>query len=100
MRENISESWLLVMSTVILATAIFAKLFQFKLRTEDKSKCRLPPGRRGWPLIGDSINWYNAVASSHPPQFVEEMVKRYIYYQFATTTKVLHILAFEIVEFG
>ncbi|KAG5100483.1 hypothetical protein JHK82_045535 [Glycine max] len=76
MRENISESWL-VMITVILATAIFAKLFQFKLRKEDKSKCRLPPGRRGWPLIGDSINWYNAVASSHPPQFVEEMVKRY-----------------------
>lgn len=84
MRENISESWL-VMITVILATAIFAKLFQFKLRKEDKSKCRLPPGRRGWPLIGDSINWYNAVASSHPPQFVEEMVKRYNYYQFATT---------------
>ncbi|ESW24503.1 hypothetical protein PHAVU_004G136300 [Phaseolus vulgaris] len=76
MRENISESWLVIIS-VILVTAIFAKVIQFKLRKEDKSKCRLPPGRRGWPLIGDSINWYNAVASSHPPQFVEEMVKRY-----------------------
>ncbi|XP_061342981.1 abietadienol/abietadienal oxidase [Gastrolobium bilobum] len=76
MKENISETWL-VMITVILATAIFAKLIEVKLRKENKSKCRLPPGRRGWPLIGDSINWYNAVASSHPPQFVEEMVKRY-----------------------
>ncbi|KAJ1383013.1 Cytochrome P450 [Sesbania bispinosa] len=74
MGENISETWL-VMTTVILATAIFAILIQVKLWKEDKSKCRLPPGRRGWPLIGDSINWYNAVASSHPPQFVEEMVQ-------------------------
>jgi hypothetical protein len=77
MRENISETWL-VMIIVILVTAIFAKLIQIKLRKEEKkSICRLPPGRRGWPLIGDSINWYNAVASSHPPQFVEEMVQRY-----------------------
>lgn len=76
MRENISETWL-VMIIVILATAIFAKLIQMKIKMEEKSISRLPPGRRGWPLIGDSINWYNAVASSHPPQFVEEMVKRY-----------------------
>lgn len=79
MRENISETWLVMMTTLILATAIFAKLIQVKLRKEDKSICRLPPGRRGWPLIGDSINWYNAVASSHPPQFVEEMVQRYLH---------------------
>ncbi|CAL0322323.1 unnamed protein product [Lupinus luteus] len=75
MRENISETWL-VMITVILVTAIFAKVIQV-LRKEYRSKSRLPPGRRGLPLIGDSINWYNAVASSHPPQFVEEMVQRY-----------------------
>ncbi|OIW03560.1 hypothetical protein TanjilG_30980 [Lupinus angustifolius] len=74
MRENISETWL-VMITVILATAIFAKVIQVLLRKEYRSKSRLPPGRRGLPLIGDSINWYNAVASSHPPQFVEKMVQ-------------------------
>ncbi|XP_057446519.1 abietadienol/abietadienal oxidase isoform X2 [Lotus japonicus] len=76
MRENMSGTWLVVI-TVILATAIFAKVIQVKSRKESKRKCRLPPGRRGWPLIGDSINWYNAVASSHPPQFVEEMMQRY-----------------------
>ncbi|XP_075660569.1 abietadienol/abietadienal oxidase [Castanea sativa] len=43
----------------------------------EKRKYRLPPGRRGWPLVGDSFNWYNAVASSHPPRFVEEQVKRF-----------------------
>ncbi|KAL7160702.1 hypothetical protein ACSBR2_041379 [Camellia fascicularis] len=38
---------------------------------------KLPPGRRGWPLIGDSFNWFNAVASSHPPRFVQQQVLRY-----------------------
>ncbi|KAL5993364.1 hypothetical protein ACLOJK_014288 [Asimina triloba] len=37
---------------------------------------RLPPGGRSWPLIGDGLKWYSAVASSHPPSFVEEQVKR------------------------
>lgn len=43
-----------------------------------KRKCKLPPGRRSWPIIGDSIGWYNAVASSHPPHFVEQQVERYL----------------------
>ncbi|KAK6123659.1 hypothetical protein DH2020_042597 [Rehmannia glutinosa] len=28
-------------------------------------------------MLGDSISWYNAVASSHPPTFVEQQVKRF-----------------------
>lgn len=40
---------------------------------------KLPPGRKGWPIVGDSFEWYNAVAGSHPPQFVEQQTKRYIY---------------------
>lgn len=88
MKANISETWL-VMIIVILFTAIFAKVIQIKKRKEEKSIGRLPPGRRGWPLIGDSINWYNAVASSHPPQFVEEMVQRYllVYHNFENIAK-------------
>ncbi|XP_028798513.1 abietadienol/abietadienal oxidase-like [Neltuma alba] len=61
----------------LLITLAVTKLIQSKLKEAEKKTRRLPPGRRGWPLIGDSINWYNAVASSHPPQFVEEMVHRY-----------------------
>ncbi|KAL1356236.1 hypothetical protein HN51_008235 [Arachis hypogaea] len=81
MRENTLETWLVLMTVMIIlgsGIVMFAKMVQEKLKKgERRSKLRLPPGRRGWPLIGDSINWYNAVASSHPPQFVEEMVKRY-----------------------
>ncbi|XP_008800446.2 abietadienol/abietadienal oxidase [Phoenix dactylifera] len=42
-----------------------------------RNSMKLPPGGRGWPLIGDSIKWYRAVASSHPPRYVEDQVKRY-----------------------
>ncbi|KAI3735693.1 hypothetical protein L6452_15201 [Arctium lappa] len=38
---------------------------------------RLPPGGRGWPVVGDSISWYNSVASSHPTTFVQQQVLRY-----------------------
>ncbi|KAL6183388.1 hypothetical protein ACLB2K_044799 [Fragaria x ananassa] len=38
---------------------------------------KLPPGRKGWPIVGDSFEWYNAVAGSHPPQFVEQQTKRF-----------------------
>ncbi|KAG9442012.1 hypothetical protein H6P81_017866 [Aristolochia fimbriata] len=48
------------------------------LRSKEYSKqLVLPPGDKGWPLIGHSIGWYLAVASSHPPRFVEEQVRRY-----------------------
>ncbi|KAI3802268.1 hypothetical protein L1987_30398 [Smallanthus sonchifolius] len=38
---------------------------------------KLPLGGRGWPIVGDSIRWYNAVASSNPTTFVQQQVLRY-----------------------
>lgn len=63
--------WMLAMLLFI----VFLTNLSRKKKVE-KRKYRLPPGRTGWPLVGDSFNWYNAVASSHPPRFVEEQVKR------------------------
>ncbi|XP_071688756.1 abietadienol/abietadienal oxidase [Rutidosis leptorrhynchoides] len=40
-------------------------------------KSKLPPGGRGWPIVGDSISWYNSVASSNPTTFVRQQVSRY-----------------------
>ncbi|KAL7588287.1 hypothetical protein Lser_V15G40473 [Lactuca serriola] len=42
-----------------------------------RNKGKLPPGGRGWPIVGDSISWYNSVASSHPATFVQQQVLRY-----------------------
>ncbi|PWA74583.1 cytochrome P450 superfamily protein [Artemisia annua] len=42
-----------------------------------RNKGKLPPGGRGWPIVGHSIRWYNSVASSNPTTFVQEQVLRY-----------------------
>ncbi|KAF3448168.1 hypothetical protein FNV43_RR08879 [Rhamnella rubrinervis] len=74
MREMRPGTWLLMITTLFFVVFIA----KFLLRKKKKNVAyKLPPGRRGWPLIGDSFNWYRAVASSHPPQFVEEQVKRF-----------------------
>nr|XP_043614090.1 abietadienol/abietadienal oxidase [Erigeron canadensis] len=45
--------------------------------TLNKSKGKLPPGGRGWPIVGDSIRWYNSIASSNPTTYVQQQVLRY-----------------------
>ncbi|KAL5545239.1 hypothetical protein UlMin_009023 [Ulmus minor] len=75
MREIYSGTWLIAITLVLFIVSV-AKFIQ-KKKNIAKSTKKLPPGRRGWPLIGDSFNWYNAAASSHPPSFVEQQVKRF-----------------------
>lgn len=38
---------------------------------------KMPPGSRGWPLIGHSLSWYNSVAGPHPPRFVHQHALKY-----------------------
>lgn len=57
----------------VLVLVIFVK----KFLTFTRRKSNLPPGGRGWPIIGDSIHWYNSVASSNPTTFVQQQVLRY-----------------------
>ncbi|CAI9111679.1 OLC1v1011964C1 [Oldenlandia corymbosa var. corymbosa] len=70
------HAWPIIICSTLLFTFFLAKLLKDKVQKRENN-CRLPPGRRGWPIIGDSIKWYNAAASSHPPQYVEEQVQRY-----------------------
>ncbi|OMO52703.1 Cytochrome P450, partial [Corchorus capsularis] len=60
-----------------VTTAVVLILLVSSLVVGRRRGKKLPPGRRGWAVLGDSIKWYNAVASSHPPRFVEEQVKKY-----------------------
>ncbi|KVI04505.1 hypothetical protein Ccrd_017179 [Cynara cardunculus var. scolymus] len=57
---------------VLVVVIYVAKSVTLKRNTRK----RLPPGRRGWPVVGDSISWYNSVASSHPATFVQQQVLR------------------------
>ncbi|PON53604.1 Cytochrome P [Trema orientale] len=76
MREIYSGTWPFAITTLFFLLFL-AKFLRNKNKNVPKTSYKLPPGRRGWPLIGDSFSWYNAVASSHPPRFVEEQVKRF-----------------------
>ncbi|KAL8111018.1 hypothetical protein AgCh_026689 [Apium graveolens] len=54
----------------------FTKFLKHTKKDSEKvTDSKFPPGGPGLPIIGDSINWYNAVSSSHPPSFVKEQVK-------------------------
>jgi hypothetical protein len=74
MREIYSGEWAFMVAMLLFIVFLTRLLLT---KTAEKSAHRLPPGRRGWPLVGDSFSWYNAVASSHPASFVEEQVKRF-----------------------
>ncbi|KAL8188580.1 hypothetical protein R6Q57_029868 [Mikania cordata] len=52
-------------------------IYFMKFVTLKRSNGKMPLGGRGWPVIGDSISWYNAVSSSNPTTFVQEQVQRY-----------------------
>ncbi|XP_015069358.1 abietadienol/abietadienal oxidase [Solanum pennellii] len=73
--EIYSEYCVLIIIT--LFSLIFIIKYYKKSKSQNGNTKKFPPGRRGWPIIGDSFNWYNAVASSHPPCFVEQQVQKY-----------------------
>ncbi|KAL1541899.1 abietadienol/abietadienal oxidase-like [Salvia divinorum] len=75
MRENDDGNMMMVIMVIMVIT--FVSLIWWFVATRGRSKGKLPPGGRGWPVVGDSISWYNAVASSHPPAFVHQQVRRY-----------------------
>ncbi|KAG8378592.1 hypothetical protein BUALT_Bualt07G0001600 [Buddleja alternifolia] len=80
MTDNIRRAWPYIISSLLLIVFL-AKLIHNhnnkKKYCARRGNSKLPPGRRGWPIVGDSISWYNAVASSHPPAFVEQQVERF-----------------------
>ncbi|KAG8661132.1 hypothetical protein MANES_02G213900v8 [Manihot esculenta] len=67
-----------ILSIITWAFVIPSLLYIIFLRKKNpERKYKFPPGRRGWPLIGDSLQWYKAVAGSYPPEFVYQQVNRF-----------------------
>ncbi|KFK41772.1 hypothetical protein AALP_AA2G170100 [Arabis alpina] len=69
--------WLLYSSTSTTFVTLIIIIIIFFLAQKRKDPHKLPPGSRGWPLIGDTFAWLNAVSGSHPSSFVEKQIKRY-----------------------
>ncbi|KAG2321837.1 hypothetical protein Bca52824_015050 [Brassica carinata] len=79
MAEHTGESnWFLSVSALTTFLAFVIVFFLVGItRRKRREPRRLPPGSRGWPLVGDTFAWLNAVSGSHPSSFVEKQVKRY-----------------------
>ncbi|KAL2539688.1 Cytochrome [Abeliophyllum distichum] len=77
MAEIFVTFWPLFVSSLLFIVLLVKFLVYKKNGSNTTEKCKLPPGGRGWPIVGDSFSWYNAVASSHPPSFVEKQVERF-----------------------
>ncbi|XP_020548064.1 abietadienol/abietadienal oxidase isoform X1 [Sesamum indicum] len=75
MTENLGTACPYIIISLLLILFL-ANFFHHKTK-KNSATTKLPPGRRGWPIVGDSISWYNAVASPHPPSFVEQQVERF-----------------------
>ncbi|CAK9156368.1 unnamed protein product [Ilex paraguariensis] len=61
MREIVSsEVWSFLITTLLL-TIFLVKFIQNKVVGKGNEK--FPPGRRGWPIIGDSFNWFGKIFS-------------------------------------
>lgn len=63
--------------TYVFVSLIFLAFVFMVLKKRERGTCKLPPGRRGWPLVGDTFEWFAAVASPHPSRFVEQQAKRF-----------------------
>ncbi|XP_038875678.1 abietadienol/abietadienal oxidase [Benincasa hispida] len=76
MWEPSCEMWTFFMLT-LLSITFLSKILKNHQNDQSQRRNTFPPGRRSWPVIGDSFNWYSAIASSHPSKYVEEQAKRY-----------------------
>ncbi|CAI0400003.1 unnamed protein product [Linum tenue] len=73
-----SSAAITILSTFcFLSSILILLLLRHQTKNDNNRKHKFPPGSRGWPVIGDSFSWYNAVAGSHPPAFVERQVSRF-----------------------
>ncbi|KAL0538087.1 hypothetical protein IC582_027082 [Cucumis melo] len=66
-----------LLSATFLSNIFKNKKYNNNQNDQSQTGYKFPPERRSWPLIGDSFDWYSAIASSHPSKYVEEQAKRY-----------------------
>ncbi|KAB1227170.1 Beta-amyrin 28-oxidase [Morella rubra] len=52
-------------------------LIFFRVYRHKSSSPKLPPGRKGWPIIGESLIFGKACQSGNPLEFVAERMRRY-----------------------
>nr|XP_027092530.1 dammarenediol 12-hydroxylase-like [Coffea arabica] len=87
---GLSYSLLFLLFLVPFAYLCFPKLWLRKKLAiaNSNSSCqnqRLPPGRTGWPLLGESLEYFTKIRQGVPYQFVKDRMNKYLSKVFRTS---------------
>ncbi|KAH9314494.1 hypothetical protein KI387_023121, partial [Taxus chinensis] len=64
-------------SATLSVSVIVGIILVFLFRYKHKSSLKLPPGNLGFPLIGETIQFWGALRSETPQKFFDEKVKKF-----------------------
>nr|ALM25789.1 cytochrome P450 716A96 [Salvia pomifera] len=60
-----------------LVVAVSLGLHLLLLKNKDKGGSGLPPGRTGWPVVGESLEFLSTGWKGHPEKFIFDRISRY-----------------------
>ncbi|KAL4576038.1 hypothetical protein LXL04_012128 [Taraxacum kok-saghyz] len=69
---------------VVLASCLLRFVF-FKYSKSSAIHTNLPPGRRGWPLIGETIEFVTSGRKGHPEKFIIDRMNKFSHHVFRTS---------------
>ncbi|OAY70011.1 Cytochrome P450 90B1 [Ananas comosus] len=72
--SQVVEEFLLFLSLVLLPLLLYTYLTKWKRK---KSKYNLPPGRVGWPFVGETFAYLEPHVATSIGQFMEHHISRY-----------------------
>ncbi|XP_051150715.1 beta-amyrin 28-monooxygenase-like isoform X1 [Andrographis paniculata] len=72
------ESFTSTILSLLLSTVFFPLSFLlFKLIRRRAAAAALPPGKTGWPIIGESLEFLSAGWKGHPEKFIFDRITKY-----------------------
>ncbi|MCL7024859.1 hypothetical protein MKW94_022683 [Papaver nudicaule] len=72
-------SLILVPSLIILITSLYVFINPVKQKSKlsNIDPSNYPPGKTGWPIIGETIQFFNAARKGVPENFIRERMEKY-----------------------
>ncbi|PIA51817.1 hypothetical protein AQUCO_01100593v1 [Aquilegia coerulea] len=68
---------LISMSIIFSLVALFFSLPLLFFLTRKRNKSQLPPGKTGWPFIGETLSFHKSGLTGVPPRFVQDRMQMF-----------------------
>ncbi|PIA51810.1 hypothetical protein AQUCO_01100589v1 [Aquilegia coerulea] len=79
--EQISLSWLIT----LVALFLFLPLILLSTRNKANTSNNFPPGKTGWPIIGESLEFLNTGRRGVPEKFIHDRMQKFSSHIFRTS---------------